>query len=387
MLRVVHIVEAFCGGILTHLRTILPRLATCDCEVSLICSLERDWPRLAEAAEEFRRAGVMVHVVKMTRAFHLWRDPASLVGLRRILTEGEFDVVHTHGSKAGALGRVAAKMAGIPVVVHTPHCFAFLRCPSPIAAYGYRATERALGRLTDVLIGVSQAEADVARGLKILPPDRCAVVENALDDVVHRPEQALPTRRIRLREYFGVREGQRVVTIVARLVAYKGIATFIEAAGACKARNAVFLLAGDGPLEGRLRHMLREAGLGEKVRLLGHVEAAEDLYEASDVVVSCSQAEGQSYALLEAMRAGRAIVATAAPGNRDLLEDGRTGCLVSPSPKEIASAIDRLLADDDLLQRVGAAARCEFLARPTPREQARRLADLYRQRVEIKKAS
>jgi glycosyltransferase involved in cell wall biosynthesis len=374
---VAHVTEAFCGGVLTYVKTILPRLVGCGCDVSLICSLKRQWQGMEQAVGELRRTGMTVHVVNMARGVRPWTDAISLARLTAILARGRFDVVHTHGSKAGCLGRVAGRLAGAAVVAHTPHCFAFLRGSGEARNRLYHGMERALGRLTDVLVGVSAMEAQLARALGTIPARRCVVLENPLEDLPRRDSDATKARRGLLAESFGIPPGRRVVTLAARLVPYKGVGAFVRAAGMCRSPDAVFLIAGEGPLRGAVEETIASLALADKVRLLGGVRDMDRLHDATDVAVSCSRAEGQSYAVLEAMRAGLAIVAADTEENRQLLRHGVSGWLVAPSPAYIAAAIDRLLADDKLRAALGAASREAFRSRPAPDLQAQRLSEIY----------
>ena len=376
-IRMAHVTEAFCGGVLAYLKTILPRLAGCGCDVSLICSLQRQWQGMEQAVGELRRAGVAVRVVNMARDIRPWSDAICLARLTAILAGGRFDVVHTHGSKAGFLGRLAARLAGAAVVAHTPHCFAFLRGPSEASNRLYQGMEKALGRMTDVLIGVSEREAQLARDLGTIPARRCVVLENPLDDLPRRDSDAMAASHGSSAESFGVPPGRPVVTLAARLVPYKNVLAFVRAAGVSKSPDAIFLIAGEGPQRGAVEEAIASLDLADKVHLPGEVRDMDRLHDATDLAVSCSAAEGQSYAVLEAMRSGLAIIAADTEENRRLLRHGVSGWLVVPTPANIAAAIDRLLADDRLRAALGAAAGEAFRSRPGPGLQAQRLTEIY----------
>ncbi len=375
--RVVHIVEAFEGGILTYMRTVLPRLVDCGYDVTLICSLDRKWVALPDAVREFETAGVTVHVVSMSRKVNLLSDVLSLMEVRRILSAGKFDIVHTHGSKGGALGRITAKLAGIRTVLHTPHCFAFLRNGGRLRRWTYLNFERFLGRITHMLIGVSRDEARIAMKRGIVPAAKCSYVNNALDDLPEATVDRDDQERASLKESFGISRNARVVSFIGRLVEYKGIWEFLEAAEISRDPDAVFAVAGDGELRPKVIQRIRERGLDQKIRLLGHVNNIDDLYTVSDVIVACSRAEGQPYCLLEAMRIGRAIVATAVPGNRSLIHHGKTGHLVSKDVGTIAAAVDLLLDNKDMREELAANARREFLNSHRAQEQVLKLKKLY----------
>jgi glycosyltransferase involved in cell wall biosynthesis len=168
------------------------------------------------------------------------------------------------------------------------------------------------------------------------------------------------------------------VTTVCRLVDYKGVFRFLQAARLSRTPGARFLVAGDGALKPAAQRFIAEHHLEHKVTLLGYVRDMESLYARSDLVVLCSDAEATPYCLLEAMRARCAIVATAVLGNRDLVAHNRTGLLVEPEPAGIARAIDDLLANRVRRERLTANAYARFRAHHVLDQQIARLAEIYR---------
>jgi len=377
VLKVAHIVEAFGGGVLTYLRTVLPRLASAGCNVTLVCSLDREWPGSAAAVAELEASGVVVIVVPMARNTRPLANAAALFRLRRILRDGAYDLVHTHASIGGALGRVAARMAGVRAVFHTPHCFAFLRCDGRARRHLYLCCERLLGKLTTGIVAVSREEADAAVSRRIVPAHKCRRLDNVLDDKPAVCGDLAAGERAAIKSAFGIPPEKMVVAALCRLVEYKGVFRFLESAGLSRAENALFLVAGDGPLMSAAKRWIARRDMRRRILMLGHVPNTDDLYRVSDVVVSCSRAEGMPYVLLEAMRARRAVVATEVPGNRSVIRDGMTGRLVPPDPRCIAGAVDQLLADARLRERYGDNARAYFLDNHLPDNYAAALLGLY----------
>lgn len=371
MIRIAHISEAFVGGICTHLCTILPSLVRDGFEVTLIVSLGRSSPDAGTRLDELRRQGITVQVLPMRRGIHPWADARSCLTLSQWLSHARFDIVHTHGSKAGALGRLAALRAGCRVRLHSPHCFAFLRNGGRGSRFVYLELERLLGRLTTQLITVAPSEAEIAAQYRIVSRGRCRVVMNALPN--GWPAGARPA----VDPALAARDGPTVTT-VCRLVDYKGVFRFLHAARLSRTPGAHFLVAGDGELKPAAQEFIAEHHLGHKVALLGYVRDMESLYARSDLVVLCSDAEATPYCLLEAMRARCAIVATAVIGNRDLVAHNRTGLLVEPEPAGIARAIDDLLADKARREALTANAYACFRAHHVLDQQIARLAEIYR---------
>jgi glycosyltransferase involved in cell wall biosynthesis len=377
MIKVAHIAEGFVGGICTHLCTVLPGLARKGFDVTLIVSLGRFMPDANVYLDELRRRGVAIHVIPMRRGIHPLADARALITLAWLLARQRFDIVHTHGSKAGALGRMAAALVGRPVRLHSPHCFAFLRNGRCFTRFAYLELERLLGRLTSELIAVAPSEAWIATQRRIVPPARCRIVPNALPD--GQAPAGGPTAGTQgpMDPPAGLRP-HHIVTTVCRLVDYKGIFRFLRAAQLSQTPDTRFRLVGDGELEAAARRFIAAHHLEHKVELLGYVRDMESVYARSDLIVLCSDAEAMPYCLLEAMRARCAIVATAVIGNRDLLVHNQTGLLVEPEPAGIARAIDDLLSRPAKRVELADNAYTYFRKHHALEKQIARLSDIYR---------
>ena len=375
--KVVHILEGFLGGTSTYMSTVLPELARKGYDVTLIGSVNRCSPDAAVKISELRANGVKVHIVPMYREINPFKNVYSFALVLRLLSENKFDIVHTHCSKAGTLGRVAAVLTGNRVRLHTPHCFAFTRCQGRIRKSLYFVLEKLLGRLTTELVTVSRSETEIAVRSRIVPGHRCTRVGNGLPTNSFHSNRALSDRNVTDKASLGLSKDTQVVTTACRLVEYKGILRFLKAAGLSRAPDAVFLVAGDGELRASAERFISENGLSNKVKLLGHVSDMEQIYAISDVVALCSDAEGQPYLLLEAMRAKRPIVATSVIGNKELISHDRTGLLAAPTPESIANAIDELLADKDRRSRYAQNAYAYFCRHHTLEKQIAKLTEVY----------
>ena len=375
-IKVVHILEGFSGGTRTYMCHVLPELVRRGFDVTLICSLERGGADVLPSVARLRNDGVRVLVVPMAREIHPWQDALALVRIWRLLSQGGYDIVHTHCSKAGALGRLAACLAGVRIRLHSAHCFAFLRCDSRARRLLYGVLERLFGRLTTMLVAVGESEAVTAVRRRIVPSCRCVKISNGLppDPTASRPD---PTAVAEYRRALGLDADAHVVTTVCRLVEYKGIFRFLQAAELSRAPATTFIIAGDGDLYGSAQQFIEAANLRRKVRLLGHVDHMEPLYHVSDVMVLCSDAEAEPYAILEAMRANVPVVATAAPGNSRLISHQNTGLLTDSTPAGIASAIDRVLTNREMRRRYSANAYDYVVLQHTLDKQVSQLSLLY----------
>ncbi len=377
-MRVLHITEAFTGGIVTYMLTVLPRLVRSGITVSLVCSDRRSWPDANAAIDRLRQDGVDVRVMPMSRAIRPWADLRALWRLYRLIRRDKYDIIHTHASKGGALGRIAAWLAGRVPSVHTPHCFAFIRCDSTIKRSLYLWLERFLGLITTRICAVSREEADAAIARVGVPRAKCAVVRNALEDLTDSGECYSDEARVAVRRELGIGADAVVVMTVGRLEWYKGVERFIEVAEASKTQNAIFLVVGDGPLRQYLERAIASRGLLDRISLLGHASDTRQLYLAADIVVLCSTAEGQPYAILEAMRAGRPVIGTNVAGIRELVDDGKTGYMVPDDVDVIANTVDRLASCSDLRNRLGENGYERYRQMHMPSRQVEKVVTEYR---------
>lgn len=291
------------------------------------------------------------------------RDWSAFWQLVRLIRAFRPHVVHTHTAKAGALGRLAAALCRVPVVVHTYHGHVFDGYFPPLQTRLLVAAERLLAWRTSALIAVTdRVRRDVlARGIG--RPDRVVVVPLGLD---LEPMQAAPARRGELRAELGLAPGTPLVGIVARLVPVKAHETFLQAVRdiAPVRPDAVFLIVGDGERRGALDAMARALGVEDRVRFLGWRADLDRLYADLDVVVLTSKNEGSPVALIEAMAAGRPVVSTRAGGVEDVVTDGVTGRVVPVGDAgAVARAIVDLLDDPAEAARLGDAARTAVVER------------------------
>lgn len=376
MLRVTHILEATVGGTARHLLDVGCGLAGEGFQVEALLSA-RPEESFAEGARRLAAAGVAVTWVPMVRELSPRDDARAARLLAAHLRHSRPDLVHTHSSKAGALGRLAATLARVPVVVHSPHAFAFQMRVGTARRGLYLAIERALARRTHCLVAVSAAEAALACSRAGYPKERVAIIENGVD-----PEGAAPPEEgAALRRELGIAPAAPVVLFAGRLVEQKAPEVLVAAAVAVLDRhpNAVFLLAGEGPLRPRLEAEIARAGRTANIRLLGHRSDMARLYATAQLFVLPARWEGLPYALLDALRAGLPVVASEIPALREVVVHADAGLLVPPDdPPALAAAMARLLDDPAGAARLGAAGRACVREHYTVQRQVRQLAALYR---------
>ena len=301
-----------------------------------------------------RAEGFRIETLKLERSVSLvahWLAFRNLVRLFR--AEGP-DLVHAHMPISGFLARLAAWWAGVPRIAYTGHGFWFNFPGSwPRTAVGF-AMEWLAGRVTDTFFTVSEAEARDARRLHI---HRGAIaVGNGRDPARFRPDPAV---RYRVRAALGVPDKQVVVFAVSRLVWHKG---YPELAVAMQSvPGAMLWVAGERLTSDRgpdMMALLRDAGLGERLRLLGYRDDVPDLMAAADIFVLPSRFEGLPMSVIEAMLTGLPVVGTNVRGPAEQVVPEVTGLLVPPgNASALAAALARLVADQALRAGMGAAGR------------------------------
>jgi glycosyltransferase involved in cell wall biosynthesis len=349
-------------------------------------------PQVRQSAQQdlafvnrLKAAGVPVVIVPMRRSIDPLADLTAYRCLVKLIRQQEFDVVHAHSSKAGVLGRLAAWRTSRPLIVYTPNAFAFLGAQRGWTRWLYRAIERWLGHLaTDALICVSPWELSLARQHAIVPPQRLVLVENVIDASRFAPRVDPAEAKSR----FGLDPARIVVGSIGRLSWQKGPDYFVRAARLVieAGWECQFVLVGEGELEGRLRGLVTEYRLGDHVVLAGYQEDIPQVLAALDIFVLSSLYEGLPYTLMEAMAAGRPVVATRGGPNGDLVRDGENGLLVPPrDARALADALIRLLSAPDERKRLGERALAAAQARPTPEGRVRQVVDLYSRLLESKR--
>ena len=269
--------------------------------------------------------------------------------LVRLMRRERFTVVHTHSAKGGFLGRLAACLTRVPLIVHTYHGFSYHDFMPARRRRVYLALER-LGRgLADAYLAVSPRVAGEAVAMRLAPPGSVTVVPSAVE-LDHLPERPDP----RLRQELGLTAGARLVGTVGRLDAQKAPLDFVRmAARVAAVRPAVrFVMVGDGPLADEVR--AEAARLGVDVALVGFRPDAPVLATAFDVFVISSHYEGLGRALTEALGSGRPVVATAVNGVPDLVVPGATGLLApAGDPEALAENVTWLLDHPEEGRRMG----------------------------------
>jgi glycosyltransferase involved in cell wall biosynthesis len=273
------------------------------------------------------------------------RDLSTAWRLYRLMRREKPDVVHTHKAKAGAIGRVCALAAGVPVRVHTFHGHVFHGYFGPWKTRAFLGIERLLARFTTRLIALSSGLVDeLSQKYRVAAAERFAVVPLGFDLARFAD---LSAQRGALRRELGIAAETKLVAIIGRMVPVKDHASFVAAAALLAARrnDVAFLFVGAGELEADVRAAIARSGLDGRVHLLGWTRDLPRIYADVDVVALSSVNEGTPVTLVEAMASGVPVAATAVGGVPDLLAGGARGELAPVrDPAALADAIDRALS-------------------------------------------
>ncbi|MFH1778036.1 MAG: glycosyltransferase family 4 protein [Candidatus Omnitrophota bacterium] len=273
-------------------------------------------------------------------------DLLAFVKIIKCIRDEKPDIVHTHSSKAGILGRWAAKIDGVKKIIHTIHGFPFYEYQNKIIKYFYIFLEKITAKITTQLITVSKS--DIQKGLKykigtlekyvtiqcIMPTERFKISQDEIDKV---------------KADFRLKNGVKIVGMVACFKPQKAPLDFIEMCCSVLKRlpDTKFILVGDGILRKKIEQRIRQYNLEGKIILTGWRRDVPEILSVMDVFVLTSKWEGLPVAIMEAMYMGVPVVANCVDGVQELVQDKVTGYLVSPGDIEgMANRVVELLAND-----------------------------------------
>jgi glycosyltransferase involved in cell wall biosynthesis len=331
--------------------------------------------------ERARAGGFDVRVMpSMRRSIHPLRDAAALRALMRELRDIRPELVHTHSSKAGILGRLAAARLKLPTV-HTIHGAAFHYGQHPAAYRAYVAAERWAARRTAHFISVSDDMTREYVEARVAAPEQFTTIYSGFDVEPYLQ----PSRSgAQVRAELGIAEDRLVIGKVARLFPLKGHEFLLAAAPKIVAGcpQALILLIGDGILRPRIEQQIREQGLADHFLFTGLVrpDRIPELLHATDLVVHTSQWEGLARVLPQALIAGKPVISYDVGGAREVVIPGETGYLLPRDAVEpLADAVIDLAGNPELRRRMGDTGRARFTEQFRHQTMTRRIREVYQQ--------
>ena len=375
------------GGPALHVAYLTAGLAERGYETTLVAgSLARGEDSMAFVADEL---GIEVErLEELHREISPVRDAVAILRLARLIRRVRPHILHTHTAKAGAVGRLAALLAGDarpPIVVHTFHGHVLRGYFDPLRTAGFRLLERWLATKTTALVAVSPQVRDDLVSLGVAPRERFVVVRLGIE--LEQRVAAERDGRVESRRVLGIGPDRFAVGWIGRMTGVKRTDDVLRAFRRLRDRgvDACLCMVGDGPDRPAVERRAHELGVMRDTLFLGYQEEVAPYYAAFDAMILPSINEGTPVSAIEALAAGRPVVATRVGGVPDVVREGEDGFLVEPGDVDgLADRLARLAADPELRERLGAAGR----GRVIPRYSVERLVDdvdrLYRSLLETR---
>lgn len=270
----------------------------------------------------------LIYLPELGRSLHPIRDLITLWKLIRVIRQERPAIVHTHTSKAGFIGRIAARLCGVPVIVHTYHGHVFSGYFSPLKNRLFILLDQFTARFSDAILALTQGQRrDLSEVYRITPKERITVLPLGLDLA---PFAAIGRKGGAFRTQWQIPPDAPLIGIVGRFVPIKNHRLFLECAAliAHDRPEARFVLIGDGELRPEIEAQIAALGLGDRVIITGWLRDLPPVYSDLDVFVISSNNEGTPVTMIEALSAGCSVVSTAVGGIPDLLDGGEFGRMV-----------------------------------------------------------
>jgi glycosyltransferase involved in cell wall biosynthesis len=306
-----------------------------------------------------------------------WVNLKALLELISVMRRGKFDVVHTHSSVAGVVGRIAAFITRVPVIVHHVHGWGIQENMSTAVRTLYLILERTCALFTDRLIAVSAPTVQKGLAYRICKEEKFALIYNGINLEKFRQK----VDRQKVFSDLGLDIECKIVGMIARLDQQKNPLDFIRAAAIVVKQypKVQFLIAGDGSLRAECESLIDELNLRGTFFLLGYRDDISKIMPILTLTVLSSLWEGLPVVFQEAMSAGKPTVANDVDGARDVIIDGETGYLVAPHrPEEMAERILHLLKNDDVCKQMGLTAQ-KYSERFSGEQMVKNITSLYRE--------
>lgn len=344
-IKIVHLqLLPLLSGVQRSMLDFLLRLDRDRYDISVICKEEGD------LTDALQRTGIRFHIVPpLQRPINPVADLKALHQLYCLFRREKYDLIHTHSSKTGLLGRAAGRLAGVPHIFHTVHGLPFHEFSGKGKTWLYASMERWAGRLSDQVVFVNNEERRLALAKGLLRPEQVVTVYNGVDLDKVALWHTLDKRQA-FRKHYSIPEDAFVAAFVGRLWEQKDPQTLAQIIQSCAGMPIYFLIVGDGPYSESFHHLFDQ---NPRVIMTGWLEECYSMYPAIDVLVLPSLWEGLSVTLIEAMAFAKPLVASNIKGNRECVHPGENGFLCTPkTADEFRNAITRLLKDRELYQRM-----------------------------------
>lgn len=344
-------------------------------EMIVVCKSE------GQFTERLRDINVRVKLIpELERKISPIQDFRAFISLLHFFRIEQPDVVHTHSSKTGILGRFAAFFARVPMVIHTVHGFPFAGEKSLINKVFFGFFEFIASKFTNKIIVLNDSDAAIAKNQLHVTEGRLVILPNGVDINCYAPGDSHIRNNIR-KAVFGIESDQHlIIAMIGRLWEQKNPQCFVRAAiSVLKKRvNASFYLIGDGEARGELEDMILRSEFSDRIRILGWRSDIPDLLKALDVMVLPSRWEGMPLAILEAMSSSVPVVVSDIPGNHHLVRDGIEGMLFPVDDSEALSlSLVKLIENPALRLNISTQARLRVLSKYTLSTRIEKINSIY----------
>jgi glycosyltransferase involved in cell wall biosynthesis len=354
------------GGPALHVAYLTAGLEPRGYRTTLVAgSLARGEDSMAFVAE---RLGVEPQTItQLSREISVVRDAIAVVRLAQTIRRERPHILHTHTAKAGALGRLAALLAGEarpPIVLHTFHGHVLREYFDPLRTEGFRLLETLLARVATALVAVSPEVRDDLVRLGVAPARKFAVVRLGID--LDERISAAADGRGPTRELLGIAPERFAIGWIGRMTGVKRTENVLDALKLLREQgvDACLCMVGDGPDRDEVERHAKRLGVVRHCYFLGYQDEIARFYAAFDAFILPSGNEGTPVSAIEALAAERPVVATRVGGVPDVVRDGEDGFLVEPGDvKALAGRLRALASDPALRARMGASGRARVLSR------------------------
>lgn len=319
----------------------------------------------------------VIFTSKLVRRVCPCTDSAGLFRLAWHLFRERPDIIHTHSSKAGILGRIAGRLTGVPVIVHTFHGFGFHDRQNFIVRWIYILVERICAAFSDKLIVVAKDNIEKALSRGIGKPGQYAVIRSGVET---SRIKSLTLDKDAKRKELGIAPGETVITTIGPFKPQKNLADFVSTAAKVAEKNPKcrFLMVGDGDLRPELELQIRSLEMHNKITLLGWRRDIPEILAVTDIFVMTSLWEGLPRSILEAMCSGKPVVANSVDGVKEIVQDRKTGYLAKPfDTSGMAKLIAGLTDNAKMRNEMGAAGKAYINAEFDIDHMVRQQEDLY----------
>jgi glycosyltransferase involved in cell wall biosynthesis len=325
-------------------------------EVEICCTPGNESKKLEQLGYKFK-------YVYIDRKINLLSNLKSLIGLYRVMKDGKYDIVHVHTPLASALGRIAAKLARIPIIIYTAHGFYFHENMPKIEYKIFTTLEKILGKyFTDYIFVQSEEDYKTAKQLGIIEEDKISCISNGIDLEKFDPEN-VQIDTVAFKSVLGIPPEGKVITFIGRIVKEKGILdlldVFIKLANDYK--DIYLLIVGDVSsnerdikTKERIKDILKDKNIGNRIIMAEYRDDIPEILKISDIFVLPSYREGLPRSIIEAMAMSKPVVTYNIRGCREEVVNGETGFLVSPGDLNgLYSSIKKILDNPELAKEFG----------------------------------